>query len=242
VLVAKSIALKAQNTKQITNQNLYWIAYFNTIDFGNRWFVTSEIQERRFLQPHKQHQLLFRSHLHFRFGKGWDASAGFAYFLQSPHDPNSSLNLVIPELRPYIEFNYKPGGDRVAVHHRYRAEWRFFHNTSNDELTDGYWNYFRFRYKLGIDIVLLKDNGKQRSGLKLKLSNEIHFNAGSNIVRNAFDQNRLYAGFQYQVHKSLAVELGYMRWIQQRSSGYQYYDRDIIRLAIHHKIKLTYKN
>jgi hypothetical protein len=195
------------------------------------------VQERRFINPDAQHQILARTHLHYKLGNGWDASAGFTYFLQSPHDPHSTSSLVIPELRPHIEFNYKQGGNYFQIHHRYRAEWRFFHNVVDDELTEGYWDYFRFRYRLGMDIVL-KKNTAGNDIWKLKVSDEIMFNAGSAIVKNTFDQNRIYAGIYFQAAPSLGLELGYMNWFQQRSSGNQYYQRDIIRFAIHHRIKL----
>ncbi|MFI5204867.1 MAG: DUF2490 domain-containing protein [Flavobacteriales bacterium] len=229
-----------QTGKQITHQSLYWIAYFNTLDFGKHWFLTTEIQERRFIEPHEQHQLVTRSHLHYRLGAGWDVAAGFTYFLQSPNDPYSATRLVVPELRPHIEFNYKQNAGRILINHRYKAEWRFFHNTSNDELIDGYWNYFRFRYRLGIDFILIKDKN-EKGGLKLRLNDEVHVNAGSGIVRNTFDQNRMYVGLNYQLLKSISVELGYLNWYQQRTSGNQFYDRDIIRFALQHKINLGKK-
>jgi hypothetical protein len=43
---------------------------------------------------------------------------------------------------------------------------------------------------------------------------------------------------QYGISKAFAVELGYLNSFQQRASGVDYYDRDIIRLSIYHKIKL----
>ena len=70
---------------------------------------------------------------------------------------------------------------------------------------------------------------------------EIFINAGENIVHNTFDQNRIYAAFQYGINKNIAVELGYLKSFQQRSSGVDYYDRDIIRFNLIHKINLQKK-
>ena len=67
---------------------------------------------------------------------------------------------------------------------------------------------------------------------------EILLNAGKSIVKNTFDQNRIYAALQYGINQKIAIELGYLNSFQQRASGVDYYDRDIIRFSIFHKLKL----
>ena len=59
---------------------------------------------------------------------------------------------------------------------------------------------------------------------------------------NTFDQNRIYFGVQYGLNENLAVELGYLKSFQQRPNGTDYFDRDIIRLSIFHKINFIKKN
>lgn len=223
--------------KQITHQQLIWYGYFNTVEFSNKWFITAEMQERRFFHPGRQHQFLARTHLHHKMNNGWDAGPGFTYFLQSPHDPYSESTLAVPELRPHLEFNLRQNTGKITVSHRYKAEWRFIHNTGNGGLADGYWNYFRFRYRAGIDFPLFKKENRNRL-LKLKISDEIHINAGSKIIKNIFDQNRVYIGLNYRLNKNFALETGYLNWFQQRTSGDQFYNRNIIRFIIYHKITL----
>jgi hypothetical protein len=63
-------------------------------------------------------------------------------------------------------------------------------------------------------------------------------NAGKNVVYNTLDQNRIYASLQYGISSSVAVELGYLNSFQQRASGVDYYDRNIIRFSIYHKLKI----
>lgn len=241
IFLFAKIVFGQTNSKQITHQQLIWYGYFNTIEFPNKLFLTTEIQERRFLNPGKQHQYLTRMHLHYKASNGWDAALGFTYFLQSPQDPYSTSHLTVPELRPHIEFNYKQSTGKITVSHRYKAEWRFFHNTSNGELTEGYWDYFRFRYRIGLDFTLLKKESRNQF-LKLKINDEIHINAGSAIIKNVFDQNRVYIGLNYQLNKALSLELGYLNWFQQRTSGDQFYNRNIARITIFHKIILNKKS
>ena len=45
------------------------------------------------------------------------------------------------------------------------------------------------------------------------------FNFGKNIVKNVFDQNRIYIGLNYPMNKNLAFEAGYLNWFQQRPLG-----------------------
>ncbi|CAM3399346.1 DUF2490 domain-containing protein [Pontibacter korlensis] len=77
--------------------------------------------------------------------------------------------------------------------------------------------------------------------LKIRASDEIIFNAGKRITNNRFDQNRIYVGLNYPVHKSIILEAGYLKWFQQRASGNQFYSRDIVRVVITHKINLKRK-
>ncbi len=213
---------------------MVWFSYFNTYQFNDRWFLVSEIHERRFVNPGKQHQLVFRTNIHRVLGDGWDASAGFTYFLQSPHDPYSTSDLMVPELRPHIQVDHKQRlSKRLSLSHRYRVEYRFFRNTADGQLSGGFNTSIRFRYRFGVDFLLLTISDRP---LKLKVSDEIHLQAGKNIISNPFDQNRIYAGLNYSLTEKLQLEAGYMNWFQQRSSGTAFYDRDILRLTVNHSI------
>ncbi|PRY15017.1 uncharacterized protein DUF2490 [Pontibacter ummariensis] len=231
--------LWAQSTgREVTDQQLIWVGYHSTLELNKGWSLNFEVEERRFINPDRQHQFLARGQVRHALGKNWDAVGGFAYFLQSPHNPFATEVLVVPELRLHIQLDYKQPLEKLMITHRYRAERRFFRNTAGGELADGYTANYRFRYRLGLEYPLVK-LGQQR--LKGKLSDEIMVNAGERITHNWFDQNRLYAGLSYPVHKNVSVEAGYLKWFQQRASGNQFYDRDIIRLIVSHKLDLKRK-
>ncbi|GAB3825287.1 DUF2490 domain-containing protein [Pontibacter rugosus] len=232
-------SLRAQNTaKEVTHQQLVWYGYNNTLELSERWSINVEVEERRFINPDEQHQFLTRGQARYTLGKGWEAAAGFAYFLQSPHDPHAAVKLVVPELRPHLQLDYKQPLHKLTIAHRYRAERRYFRNTADGELAEGYTSNYRFRYRLSLEYPLLKI-GQQP--LKAKLNNELMFNAGKNITNNRFDQNRIYLGLSYPVHKNVSVEAGYLKWFQQSASGYQFYDRDILRFIVSHRVDLKRK-
>jgi hypothetical protein len=226
--------------KKVENQQLIWYGYYNNLKFNENWNLNSEIQERQFYNPTGQHQLVFRSNLERKLIADWNASVGMTLFLQNPNTPNSESNLTVPELRPNIGFSNKQKLGFVTINHRYKAEARFFHDVENDRLVGGYrFSNFRLRYQLGLDVSIWK-NEKQQA-LIVKIKDEIMFNVGNKIVKNTFDQNRIYAAFNYKLNASYAFEIGYMNWFQQQKSGVDFYNRDILRLSIIHSIDLKKK-
>ncbi len=223
--------------KRITHQQLVWFAYFNRVDLGPNWYLVSELQERRFAFPDRQHQFVTRAHLHRVLAEGWDVSAGFTYFLQSPQDPRSPSSLVVPELRPHVQVDGRSKlHPRWELLHRYRLEKRFFRNVEGGELSPGYDGWFRTRYRIGVQFKLWN---KDERSLKAVISDEIHFNFGSRVLMNSFDQNRYYAGVVYGFTKEINLGLGYLNWFQQRSTGVDYYDRDIMRFIVEHRMGRT---
>lgn len=226
--------------KKVENQQLIWYGYYNALKFNENWSLNSEIQERQFYNPTAQHQLVFRSNLERKVFGDWKASVGMTYFLQNPNNPNSESNLTVPELRPNIGFSNKQKLGFVTINHRYKAEARFFHDVENEKLVGGYrFLNFRLRYQLGLDFPIWKKEGNEK--LLLKIKDEIMFNAGNKIVKNTFDQNRIYLAVNYKLNNSYAVELGYMNWFQQQKSGTDFYNRDILRFSIFHSIDLKKK-
>ncbi|MFZ1688112.1 MAG: DUF2490 domain-containing protein [Flavobacteriales bacterium] len=233
---------QAQEGKTKTNQQLVWFVYNNTLTFSPKWALATDIQERRFINPSAQHQFLVRTKVQYTLGQGWDVGLGGCIFWQSPNDPNSTSDLVVPELRPHLEVSQKQKVRFFKINHRYKAEARFFHHVQNGELRDGYsFRNFRFRYRLGIDVPLLKSADKKLDRLTLRVNDEIHLNAGEQVVMNTFDQNRIYAGISYSATPDLSIEVGYLNWFQEQPSGDDYFNRNIFRLAINHKISLEKK-
>ena len=159
------------------------------------------------------------------------------YSLQSPQDPNATINVVVPEKRIVQEFNLSNSlSKRLTFQQRLRIDERFIHKNNGKELLDGYDFNFRFRYRLQASYRVNKLEAPKAT--ILKLSNELMVNAGKNIIYNQFDQNRLYVGIEQGFGKGISAELGYLHWYQQRASGNQFFDRDIIRFTLNHKIKL----
>ena len=223
--------------KNITSQNIYWLRYYNQLSIGKSLVWHNEIEDRRFFEGNTQHHLIVHSHLHYKFYPNMDAALGLTYSLQSPHDPSAITRLTVPEIRPFQELSLtNPVNKRLSLLHRFRLDERFIHKNNGTTLLDGSDFNFRFRYRFQINYTLTKPEAK--NPIITKLSDELMVNAGSNIVYNYFDQNRVYFGAEFGLSKHLAAELGYVWWFQQRSAGNQYFDRNIVRLTVLHRIKL----
>ncbi|PZX58500.1 uncharacterized protein DUF2490 [Algoriphagus ratkowskyi] len=224
--------------KDVTHQQLIWYGYFLTLPIDDNWSVVAEVKERHFVHPFAQHQLSLRTHIHRKLGaNGWEASAGFATFYQSPNNPKSELDLVEPELRPHMEMAYRQTLKKLTLDHRYRAEARYFHklNLEETKLAQGYFfGSFRFRYRIMASYPIWKINENQI--LKVIAGDELMVQAGQR-VRYVFDQNRLILGLGLAISPELNLELAYQKWINQRQTG-GYYNRDVLRLTVNHKVFL----
>jgi Protein of unknown function (DUF2490) len=225
--------------KESINQELYWTRYYNQLTINNKWVWHHEIDNRRFFENNRQHHLILHSHLHYKFIPNADVSVGLTYSRQSPHDANSTSTLVTPEIRPFQEINLTQSlSKRLAISQRFRIDERFIHKNNGKELLDGYDFNVRLRYRLQAVVTF----GDQKKRIKaFKVFDEIMINSGNNIVLNQFDQNRIYTAFEFGLTKHLSTELGYMYWHQQRNTGYQFFNRNILRFTLYHRLSISQK-
>lgn len=235
-------ATSLQAERQKIYQGSVWFRYMNILQLPQNWRIRSEVENRVFIQPEvKEHQLLVRNQAEKHFKKGWHLGLGFVFFANGANDPELSTTLLAPEQRPYLEAGYRQSvNDWFNITHRYRAEWRFLHNVNSNltALTDGYRNFFRFRYQLNLEFIPFKKGEKE---LRLRLADEVMLNAGKNITRNIFDQNRLMAAVQFNVNERLGFEAWYIFWMQQQANGDQFFSRQILRLGIVSNFDLSNK-
>ena len=242
VLVLFSFSSFGQELKKnIIKQSLSSFAYSTTFELSPKWNLNTEFQERIFLDPVKQSQLFGKSQVNFSPLKDIILGTGFAYYLNSPGDPEFASSFKVPEIRLNHDLGYKHKFKNLIVGHRYRMEERFIKKRLNDALIEGYRFVERLSYTVSLECNLLKSKSKDHN-LSLKLSDGIFINSNSGIIYNTFDQNRFYAALNYQLIKNMSVELGYINLFQQRISGDEYLNRNIASLAINHRIKMHVKN
>jgi hypothetical protein len=70
----------------------------------------------------------------------------------------------------------------------------------------------------------------------LLLSNEVHLNAGKNIVHNHFDQNRTFLGLGYQFTDQLSAHLGHLFIYQYQGIPDSFLHIHAIRVYLIHNL------
>lgn len=220
--------------KNTIRQNIYWLRYYNQFSLNKNLTWQNEFENRRFIEGNVQHLFITHSRLHFQFSKRADVAMGFTYLLQSPNVPETAVSrLIVPEFRPVQEVNWTdPILTRLTLSHRIRVDERFVRKASTIALLDGYDFNLRFRYRLMLSYPL----SKVVNPLTLRYGHEIFLNAGEQIVYNQFDQFRTIVSLEKRLNKHFSTELSYIHWYQQRSTGTDFFNRNIARLTLIHRI------
>lgn len=237
VLVALVLFILSGNLasaqRTITKQHLIWNRHYLTIELPKNLQIRQEVEERAYWFPWRQHQFLVRSHLVYKLKKApWQFAAGFTYFVQtSPQMQDADETNQHTELRPQLEIATKQKlHQKLSLVHRYWSEFRFFEDASGKFP----FGNLRFRYLLELQYSPI-------SKLTLKAFNEVHLNAGKNIVYNVFDQNRTGAGIKYMIVPEFGIDAGYFYWFQQKSDGIGRFGRHILRITFSYAIKVKAK-
>lgn len=233
-----NVALFAQSDKNIDHQSILWTRYYNQLLLTEKWSLHSEFDNRVFLKPVEENLYVIRIQGRYKINDHLETGAGFAYFSVDTQVPEINPDYNTPEYRGQQDLTWKSNVNKVTLIQRFQVEERFIHNANKEELLPGTTFFWRFRYRLQGDYTFWK---KEKQLLKAVLSDEIMFNFGKKIIKNTFDQNRIYAAIHYGLNSNLAFELGYLNSFQRRSNGIDYFNRDIIRFSIFHKIKISKK-
>ncbi len=233
--ISSNYVSNAQTEKNVDHQSLIWSRYYNQLELNAKWSIHSEFDNRIFLNPIVQNLFVVRVQGRRKFSEQVELGAGFVCFSVATQDPEVILGFNVPEYRGQQDVTWKRNWNKIGLNHRFQIEERFFQNFDKEGLTSGTTFFWRFRYRLQGEYTFWK---KENQYLKAILYDEIMINAGKNVVYNTLDQNRIYASLQYGISSSAAVELGYMNSFQQRATGVDYFDRNIIRFSIYHKLKI----
>ena len=222
-------------SKKVDHQNLVWTRYYNLLTINSKWSIHTEFDNRVFLNPVKENLFVIRSQGRYKINEHLETGLGFAYFSVYTQNPSVDFDFEIPEYRIQQDITYKSSLKKFTLNQRLKIEERFIHNSTGIELIPNTTFYWRFRYRLQIEYPLWK---KENQYLKAIVNDELMFNGGKNVANNTFDQNRIYASLQYGLNKNFSIELGYLNSFQKRATGVDFYDRNIIRFSIFHKMNL----
>lgn len=224
----------AQSERNVDHQHILWTRYYNQLLLNEKWSLHSEFDNRLFIKPLQENLYVIRIQGRYKINGHLETGVGFAYFSVDTQIPEIRNNFTIPEYRGQQDVTWKLNINKVTLMQRFQLEERFIHNNNKEELLPGSTFSWRFRYRVQADYTFWR---KEKQLLKAVVSDEIMFNFGKKIIKNTFDQNRIYAAIHYGLNTNLAFEIGYLNSFQRRANGIDYFNRDIIRFSIFHKIK-----
>lgn len=236
ILVLSVVFIYQAARSQNVDQRLLWLRYYNTLNITDRLAIHTEIEERRYFLPDRQHQrLLPRIGAQYKMNETVYGNIGFTYFqAYAPNDPKQPAQLRL-ELRPhqYIEFDHYHG--RLRFQQRFMTEQRFLEQASGD---------YHFNFRLRILNAVLIDflqgfTAYEKSRMSIHLQNETMLQAGQGISNEYFDQTRFYAGIDSRWSKHWRLDLGAMLWLQQVPASTVYFRRFITRITLHHYFSLN---
>lgn len=223
----------AQSKKNIEHQTLTWVRYYNILPISEKWSLHSEFDNRSFVNPIHENLWVLRIQGRYRANKLVDLGGGFAYFSVNTQTPLADPDFSVPEYRGQQDITLINDIAKITFHNRFQLEERFIQKADKTALLSDFSFSFRFRYRLQSTFTLWE---KEKRSLKGTISDEILLNYGKDNKRNTFDQNRIYAALRYHFNPNIGLELGYLKSFQRRASGVDFYDRDIIRFTVYHRI------
>lgn len=229
------------HTNAPTTQQLMWFGLNTKFELKKNWHLGWSIQDRRYVFPGKQHQLItdlnagYKSKLGIRHDLTFNA--GMVFFIQSSDDPRLNDDFFAPEFRPHWSVTYNriiDPEEKLQLSIRAQTEYRLRHLVANNELADGYFFQVRYRFLVkGSFRLLQRDNDK----LFIIISAEPMIQVADATENNKFDQHRSYGALKYQFGKRTAAEAGYLHWYQKTAGGSQYWSRHMVVWTLYYNIK-----
>jgi hypothetical protein len=211
-----------------------WLAYFNQTRLTHRSGIWTDLN-MRFTDHFTRSKSISQVRLGYTYyiSDAVRLTAGHTYAMAygQPGAPD------VPEHRPWQQIQWFGKKKGLSIMQWLRIEERFRRKVVAGELTDEYSFNWRFRYNF-MFMVPLKGKAITPKVPFVFFNNEIHINAGKQIVNNYFDQNRLAVGIGYPFTAQLNVQLAYLDVFQQLPSGNQYVNVNAVRVFVFHTLDL----
>jgi hypothetical protein len=230
-------SLWAQNAKEITERQQFWLGYFNQMRFSKRWGMWTDLHFRTNNFMSQTFQAFYRGGLSYYLKDNLRLMAGYAYV---HHFPSDGSGVAYPEHRPWQQIWWNQKYNGYTTLQWLRFEQRYNRIVQDGQLTKDYRFNHRIRYNFALFIPLTAKELKPKTPF-IALQDEVFINMGKEIKYNYFDQNRFFVGLGYQIDTHLNCQIGYMNVFQQRTSGNQFFDTHTLRFFVFHNLDLRKK-
>jgi hypothetical protein len=215
------------NEKQISHFSQSWFSVNSTMRFSDHWGLMADFHFRK--------EFFFKDDFFYFARLGavtwingkYPLAYGIARLWLAPKPGGTTWS---NENRFYQQWSATHKEGIVSVLHRIRTEQRWRDVIINDQKTGDKLFSFRLRYLASFDARIFRNNKLP----SLVLSDEILVQFGKDIVFNTFDQNRLFLGLKLPIKSNLSFDIGYMKILQQKSTGYKYDSSNVFRLFFYY--------
>jgi Protein of unknown function (DUF2490) len=226
------LSLAEANTQSTTfHQGLYWARYYLRWEINRSTTLHAEVDNRRFMVPEgAQHQFIGHLHGHKKVREAWEGWLGVSVSSISAQRPDVAISTPSLEYRAWQAVSFQHKMVQLIMLHRLRWEERFVRRTPQAGARADIRFAFRARYAASVQKAL-------GHHVRLKLGDEVMLQWGKGLAQ-AFDQNRVWGAMDLSwADERWNVELQYIWLWQQAASGDIFYDRDIARVTLLHRIK-----
>ncbi|WP_194973994.1 DUF2490 domain-containing protein [Aquiflexum lacus] len=224
------------------NSQLLWNGIYTKYRIGEKLWYNGEYHVRtRNNFVNEMAQLYIRIGLSYLVTKNFEITGGivtpFYWVNEKDYPENTPLDKVVPQFRFWQQYLFIQSVGRSKVYHQIRTEQRWrrdFIVDSPFELTH------RFRYKIMAYIPINKPELQTKTWF-VSLYNEVFIQAGKSIQLNYLEDNRTFVGIGYILNENIQLQTGYMKSFQQRANGFDFNNRDILRISVYHNFDFYYK-
>jgi hypothetical protein len=207
----------AQSSKEIISRNQSWFSINTLSRLSNRWGVMADLHVVRKNFFNSAPRFYFaRIGVNYWLKENITFSLGYGHMWLAPSV--AGWGTYSEENRIHEQFQVVSKFNKLTVVQRLRNEQRWQEIMVNDKPSGHLRFTNRIRYLASVNIPLFKNKNLP----SLALADELMIQFGKAIVYNTFDQNRLFIGVKQRISSSLSFDIGYMRILQQKFSGYQY--------------------
>jgi hypothetical protein len=214
--------------KEVKQFVQFWTSINANARISDKWSLLGDFHLRRnnFLKDPGFY--LLRGAAAYSIQPNLSVAAGYAHLWLAAS--NREMGYYTNENRIYEQAIFTHPAGKVNFLHRFRNEQRWIEFPVNDTPTGNFRFTNRLRYLMSLRIPVFK-NPKYP---QLILADELMLHFGKAVKYSNFEQNRIYAGINQPISKTVSFDLGYMYSYQLRTSGYQYNSNHIIRLFFYY--------
>ncbi|WP_379924681.1 DUF2490 domain-containing protein [Mariniflexile jejuense] len=197
-----------------TQNNNIWLHYVGKNKIANKTFFTLEATMRYTDWLGEKQQWFIRPSFDYQITPKLLGSVGYTHYNTYSYGDIPINKRSIPEDHIWIQGTFTHHAKDFKFIHRLRDENRFVSVAVKNAITneydiDSYAYRNRVRYMFLMNYTLTQKDDKAK--LFAVLGDEVFVNLGTNAGKTFFNQNRIIAGFGYNINSQNQIQLNYIQ-------------------------------